>query len=265
MANIVPIVCACVFLVGILILISAISVPQKQSALQNVYNDIAFPTGDHIIFYQQAQQVVANAAQLATSPSSPLKLLGIDSHNNVIAQNTTSNQIVNASAGTPQAQQILAIASTTTNTNGGTYLSTTGSTYNAGSTITSPTKSTTCTRGHTCTIAGKIIIVDSTKCSIQTVNGVQQKVCQNLLGPFKYTIQIICVDSDPYRCSFLAGVLPTFRGETPDGTFSYNWTPQSDAYYVGNYIARLYTESEPATINGPTVSETGDYPITVYQ
>lgn len=264
MVNIVPIICAVIFLIGILVVISVLANPVKTTSLQNVYNDIAFPTGDHIIFYQQAQQAIANAAQLSTSPSSPLKFLAVDSHNNVIAQNTTSKQIINASAGTTQANQIIATTTPSTPT-ASTYLTTTGNSYGAGSSIGSPVKSTTCNRGMTCTISGKIIIADPSTCRKQTINGVMQNVCTNLLGPFKYTMQIICADTNAFRCSYLSGELPTTRGETyPDGTFSYDWTPKGDAYYVGSYIARLYAESEPSTINGPTVSESGDYQITVY-
>lgn len=269
MAAIVPIVGASVFLIGILVIISLVAAAPTKSTIQNVYNDIVFPTGDHIIFYQQAQQIATNAQQLSTNPSIPWKLLGIDSHNNVIAQNTQTQQVVNASSGTPQANAILSLNKTistgTGSSNANTYLTTTGLSYGAGATLTNPTKSTTCTRGLTCTIAGKIVIADPSSCKKQTVNGVQQNVCNNLLGPFKYTIQLICIDSDAFRCSYLAGVLPTNHGETyPDGSFSINWTPKSDTYFIGNYIARLYAESESPVINGPTVSESGDYPITVY-
>lgn len=264
MVGVIPVVVSVIFLIGILFVISTLSTSATPTSLQKVYNDIAFPSGDHIQFYQQAQQYVsAGAAQMSTIPSIPYKLMGIDTHNNVIAQDTTTKQIINATAGSTQANQIIAAATTpatpTQQTpSQSTYITTSGQSYGAGSSITSPTKTATCTRGNSCTIAGKIIIVNEASCG-------KQGGCTNLAGPFKYTIQIVCVDTDPYRCSYLAGMLPTFRGETTsDGQFSYVWTPSGDNYFVGSYIARLYAETESPTLNGPTVSETGDYPITVY-
>lgn len=263
MVGILPVVCAFAFLIGILFVISTLSTPASPTSLQKVYNDIAFPSGDHIQFYQQAQQYVsAGAAQMSNIPSLPYKLMGIDTHNNVIAQDTATKQIINATAGSAQAAQIVTASTNPTpvqqTPSQSTYITTTGQSYGAGSSITLPTKTATCTRGNSCTIAGKIIIVNEASCG-------KQGGCTYLAGPFRYTIQIVCVDTDPYRCSYLAGMLPTFRGETtPDGLFTYNWTPSGDNYFVGSYVARLYAETESPTLNGPTVSETGDYSIQVY-
>lgn len=264
MVGVVPVIVSVIFLVGVLFVVSTLSTPATPTSLQKVYNDIAFPSGDHIQFYQQAQQyVTAGAAQLSTVPSIPYKLMGIDSHNNVIAQDTTTKQIINATAGSTQAAQIITATTTPTTPtqqtpSQSTYVTTTGINYGAGSTLTSPNKTPTCTRGNTCTVSGKIIIVNEASCG-------KQSGCTNLAGPFRYTIQVLCVDSDPYRCNFLKGVLPTEKGETQsDGTFSFDWTPASDNYYVGNYVARIYAETESPTLNGPTVSESGDYNFIVY-
>lgn len=267
MVNLGLLIVAGVFLVCIFTVILLVATPQKANPLLPIYNTINFPSGDQIIFYKQIQPIVAGAAQLSTNPSFPIHFLGLDSHGNVIATNQTNNQVINATANSPQANQILALANSSSTTNGGSYLTVTGQSYNpAISTITSPTQTQYCKEGDICHIAGKIIIADPATCHVQTVNGVQQNVCTNLMGPFTYTIQIICVDADPFRCSFLSstGGTPTNRGETDtQGNFDFPWTVNSGKYYVGNYIARLYAESESKSSNGQQLTETGDYPVIV--
>ena len=67
MVGVVPVIVSVIFLVGVLFVVSTLSTPANPTSLQKVYNDIAFPSGDHIQFYQQAQQYVsAGAAQLST-------------------------------------------------------------------------------------------------------------------------------------------------------------------------------------------------------
>ena len=262
--NIPIVIAACALLGGVLFLIAHPNIG-GSSSIGTIYNDISFPTGDHIIFYSAAQQVSNLGNQLSTNPVLPLKFLGTDTHGNYLIQNNTSNQMMNVSKTAPNANAIMAIANSSSQPNSGSYLTMTGTSYNQQSgSVSNPSVSTICHLGQTCHIAGKLIIADPATCQIQTVNGVRKPVCSNMLGPFKYTMQIICVDTNAYRCNFLAPNLPTTHGEThADGTFDYPWTPAGDPYYMGSYIARMYAESESLGLAGQTIDESGDYPLTV--
>lgn len=248
-------IAGCIMMGAVLFLVWHPSIT-NNNPLVPIYNDIAFPTGDHIIFYAQQQaNTIANSLPGA-------KVIGTDTHGNYVVQNTTTNQIMNVSKTSPEGT--LLTSSSTSSTNAGTTLSISGNSYGAGSTITNPTVTKECHAGQTCHITGIIVIADPATCHVQTVNGVQKNVCANLPGPFKYTMQIICVDTNAYRCSYLSGSLPTTHAESqPNGSFDYPWTPSSDPYYIGNYIARLYAVSETTGLNGQPIDESGDYQLQV--
>jgi hypothetical protein len=262
-------VIAFAFLIGIFALVSYTSSSQKINPLQQAYNDINFPNGDHIIFYQPAQQVLASASQLSKSPLLPWKFLGVDTHGDVIAQNTTTNTIINTTAQSPEGKAILSPGNITGLSNSGTYLTASGQGVNmASGSAETPTTTELCHLGQICNISGKVMLADASSCHIQTVNGVQKNVCSYVSGPFKYMIQVICVDTNAYRCSAISGDLPTTGAgftdlTSQDGSFSYNWTPQGDNYFVGNYIARMNVESISTGANGLIVTDTGDYAIQV--
>ena len=200
MASPVRVIAVVFIFVGMLWLVSTLSShPQPPSSLQQVYSDIQFPTGDQMIFYKQAKQIAASAAQLSPLPDSALRLLGYDAHNNVIAQNTTSGSIINATAGTPQANHIIALTNTTSQSNAGSYVSVTGESFNPsnGATLTNPTITEQCNIGQICPISGKVVMADPNTCHMQTVNGQQQNVCAYISGPFHFMLQLICVDANP--------------------------------------------------------------------
>lgn len=257
--------------VGMLWLISvATNHSSPTTTLQQIYSQTTFPTGDQMIFYKQAQTVYASAAQMTSQPDEALKILGFDEHKDVIAENTTSGAIINATAGTTKANQIIALANSTTSSNAGTYVTVQGESYNpsSGATLTNPTVTEQCHIGQTCPIGGKVVMADPNSCHVETVNGQQQNVCNYVQGPFKFMMQLICVDTNPYRCSYLSDRLPVdgagMTAETnQDGTWSYNWTVGGDQYFLGNYIARMTINSETAGANGLLVTQTGDYPVTV--
>lgn len=265
--------------IGMLWLVSIASshpATPAQNSIQQVYSDITFPqTGDQLLFYkQQGQQIIANAAQMSPLPDAALKILGYDAHNDVIAQNTTTGSVINATAGTTQANQIIAMANTTSQSNAGSYLTIHGESFNpdSGATLTNPTTTEQCMVGNICPIGGKVVMADPNSCHMQTVNGQQQNVCAYINGPFHFMLQLVCVDSNVYRCSYLNGTskLPVdgqgLTAETnADGTWHYDWTVCGDQYCVGNYIARMTFVSETAGSNGLLVTQTGDYPLTVLQ
>ena len=271
MVEIIKIVAVFGVFIGLLWLISAVTNHNTPtSALQQIYSQTTFSTGDQMIFYKQAQQVYASAAQLSSQPDAALKLLGFDEHKDIIAQNTTTGSIINATAGTPQANQIIALANSTTQSNVGSYVTVQGNSYNptAGATLSNPTVTEQCHLGQICPISGKVVMADPNTCHVQTVNGQQQNVCSYVQGPFKFELQLICVDTNAYRCSYLSDRLPVdgvgMTAQTNvDGTWSYSWTVGGDQYFLGNYIARMTINSETAGANGLLVTQTGDYPVTV--
>lgn len=271
MVEIVKIIGVFGLFIGILYLISiGASHSSPTSTLQQIYSATTFPTGDQMIFYKQAQQVYANAAQLSAQPDQALKLLGFDEHKDVIAQNTTTGAIVNATSGSQEANKIIAISNSTTSSNAGSYVTVSGESYNTntGATLATPIVTEQCHLGQICPIGGKVVMADPNSCHVETINGQTQNVCNYVQGPFKFMLQIICVDTNPYRCSYLSDRLPTDgSGMTAttqqDGTWSYDWTVGGDQYFLGNYIARMTIESETSGVNGLLVTQTGDYPVSV--
>lgn len=261
MVNYGLVIIGCILMGSVLFILWHPSI-SNSNPLIPIYNDISFPTGDHIIFYtqQQASNIVN------TIPG--LKVLGTDTHGNYVVQNTTTNQVLNVSKSSPQANAILASQDSTTPSNTGTYLSFTGNSYGSqASSIRNPTTTQVCHNGQSCHISGKIVIADPGTCKMQTVNGVTKNVCVNLPGPFTYTFQILCSDPTSFRCSTVQSLgLPTTHGVTqPDGTFDYPWTPSGDSSYVGNYIGRMYAVSETPGVSGQKIDETGDFPLQIVQ
>ena len=245
---------------------------QTQQAIQRIQTDTAPYTGDQIQFFINSKPLSSLSQQLSTTPIVPQQfkdylsttLAGTDSHGNLLIKNNT--QIINSSTLAPattaylQANpQVFANMQNIT-TSGVGYSSASAGT---GSLVGQTTDSITA--GQIMHLQGKLTLYDKSRCSLVTQNGQTTTQCPTIVGPYKFTVQILCVDTDAFRCSYLSDRLPTSHQETnPDGTFYYPFTTLQDKYYVGNYDAHFWVESE-TIVNGQTVTDEYDHPFTVLQ
>lgn len=238
---------------GLIYVVASQSTITPGTTSQQLAIDYPFPTGDHIKFYLPTVPVSNLTRQLSTIPlvqheySSVMQLLGTDKHDNLIIQNGTN--IVNSSSlsanetaflkSHPQILQNMSTFSATGVSYGGQASANSNTAASPGST------SLVVQEGNTVQIKGKLIIVDPNTCKQVTQNGEATMQCDPVPGLYHYTMQILCIDTNAFRCSAIHDNLPTNRGITnPDSTFEQDWSPLPDPNYVGNYDAKFYFESE---------------------
>jgi len=243
---------------------------QIQSTMQKIDSQIAPITGDRLDIYIPIKPINSISQQLTNNPLIQQEfkpyigttLLGNDSHGNLLIKNQSN--IINSSSLNPNATQYLKdnpeIFANTQNISGIGYNY--GSVHQGTASLT-PQATDSVYAGDTYHMYGKLYLYDKTKCNVVTQNSQSTTQCQTIIPPYQYRIIVSVTDTDPYRISYMNDKVPTNRAITNgDGSFVFDWTTLSDKYYIGNYNAHFWVESE-SKINGQTITDEFDHPFTV--